>query len=148
MSVALRLVEDTSSETPPSSRTGQVAAARLPRATIHPTMLSTMLPTRRPVTLVPSARPVVHAIAGGVRVTEAPVTQRSATTQPRLDDVARIEARNIVGLMRCNVSFLESLLRGNAPLDALGALEDLHQGLDRIEDRFAMLLPLAPLRTR
>jgi hypothetical protein len=91
---------------------------------------------------------VVHAITGGVRVTEAPVTQRSATTQPRLDDVARIEARNIVGLMRCNVSFLESLLRGNAPLDALGALEDLHQGLDRLEDRFASSLALAPLRTR
>jgi hypothetical protein len=148
MSVALRLVEDTSSETPPSSRTGQVALARPARATIHPTMLSTMIPNRRPTAPAPNARPVVHAIAGGVRVTEAPVTQRSPTTQPRLDALARIEARNIVGLMRCNVSFLESLLRGNAPLDALGALEDLHQGLDRLEDRFASSLPLAPLRTR
>ena len=145
MSAALRLVEDfaNDNDTPPSSR-----AARPRHLTIHPTMRSTMRPSMRP-TLVPSSRPTVHPMSvGPVRVSEAPITQRSATSQPRLEALARIEARNIIGLMRCNVSFLESLLRGNAPLDALGALEDLHQGLDRLEDRFGSSLPLALPRTR
>ena len=137
MSAALRLVEDL--EPAPSS-------GRSARVTMHPTMRAT--PSMRP-TLVPSSRPSVQPLSlATMRVTEAPTTQRSASNQPRLEAVARIEARNILGIMRCNVSFLESLLRGNAPLDALAALEDLHQGLDRLEDRFASSLPLALTRLR
>lgn len=146
MSAALRLVDARSSEPPPSSHTTPTLA-RPSRPTMLPTQLSMVHPSLRP-TLVPSSRPtMVPMSVASTRATEPPVTQRSVTAQPRMEAVARIEAHNIIGLMRCNVSFLETLLRGNAPLDALGALEDLHQGLDRLEDRFASSLPLGLTRT-
>jgi hypothetical protein len=145
MSAALRLVEEPAEEAPASSRTtlGLVAATRAARATMHPTMRPSLRPT-----LVPSSRPTVRPMSEAcARISEPPTTQRSPAVQTR-HDLARIEVRNILGLMRCNVSFLETLLRGNAPLDALGALEDLHQGLDRLEDRFLASLSLALPRTR
>jgi len=109
MSAALRLVE--------------------PLPSTRPSMRPTLVPPRPP-----TAPPMSVA---GVRATEPPTTQRSATVHPRVEAAARADAMNLIAVLRMNADFLGSLLRGNATPMALATLEELHVGIDRLEDRVA-----------
>jgi hypothetical protein len=68
--------------------------------------------------------------------TEQPSTQRSATVHPRFEMAARIEAKNLVAVMRLNVDFLGSLLGPELPSGAREALREIHVTIDRLERRF------------
>ena len=121
MSAALRLVDLAMSMAP----------------TIAPQRLEASRPTFRP-TIVPSLCPTLLPAR---RVSEAPSTQRSATVHPRLELAARIEAKNMLSVMRLNVDFLESLLGAELPAHARDAVREIHTTIDRLEQRFESPLP-------
>jgi hypothetical protein len=126
MSAALRIVELTRSTAP----------------TMSPASLATARPSFRPSmrpTLVPSSRATVIPTLTGSCGTLPPSTQRSATVHPRFEAVARHEVTNLLCILRANVEFLESLLRGEPSNMAASALDDLHATIDRLEGRFAAL---------
>lgn len=121
MSAALRLVDLAMSMAP----------------TIAPQRLEATRPTFRP-TIVPSLCPTLLPAR---HVSEAPSTQRSATVHPRHDLAARIEAKNMLSVMRLNVDFLESLLGEELPAHARDAVREIHTTIDRLEQRFESRLP-------
>jgi hypothetical protein len=126
MSAALRIVELARSTTPTMSPASLAAA----RPSFRPSM--------RP-TLVPSSRATVSPTLTASFGTLPPSTQRSATCHPRFEAVARHEVTNLLCVLRANVEFLESLLRGEPSAMAASALVDLHETIDRLERRFATL---------
>lgn len=126
MSAALRLIE-----------LSELAALNRSTApTMSPASLASARPSFRPSmrpTLVPTSRATVLPTLTGSSATEPPLTQRSASVQPRFDAAARHEITNLISVVRMNVDFLESLLhRETAPM-ALSALDDIHQTIDRLE---------------
>jgi hypothetical protein len=102
-------------------------------------------PSMRP-TLVPPPRPTLIPVSTA-RATEPPSTQRSATVHPRGEVAARHEAYGLLATLRLNADFLGSVMGERLSPDALSALEELHRGIDRLEQRFASSTPLLP-RTR
>jgi hypothetical protein len=88
-------------------------------------------PSRPP----PASRPTLLPTSA-TRATEGPSTQRSATVHPRLELAARLEAMNVLTVMRMNVDFLESLLGDDLPSCGRDAVHDLHTSIDRLEQRF------------
>jgi len=100
------------------------------RASMRPGFRASMRPT-----LVPSSRTTVSPRSCTfVTEPESPVTQRSATVQPRLEAIARHEAKDLVAIMRLNVQFLGSLVENGSAL-AVEAMDDLNRTLDRLENR-------------
>lgn len=122
MSTALRLVDDLDG---------------------HPTFRPSMRPT-----LVPSLTPTLYprgvATLPAARQTSSPTTQRSATVHPRLETAARQEAQNLLAVMRMNAEFLSGLLAESNSVIAHEALDELQNGIARLEARFASTTPLVP----
>jgi hypothetical protein len=118
MSAALRLVDLAMSMAPTMSPAPLTSARQTFRPTLVPSSCPTLLPT------------------SAARATELPSTQRSATVHPRIEMAARLEAKNVLAVMRLNVELLESLLGGELAPAARDAMQDLHTSIDRLEQRF------------
>jgi hypothetical protein len=118
MSAALRLVDLAMSMAP----------------TVSPAPLTSAHPSLPPPTGPSSCRTLLPTSA--TRATELPSTQRSATVHPRAELAARLEAKNLIAVMRLNVDFLASLLGEGLEPCARDAVRDLHTTIDRLEHRF------------
>lgn len=123
MSAALRLIE--------LEFDRSLAPTMSPAPMVHRT---TARPSRRP-TPVPSSRATLHPSCLR-RLTDAPTTQRSATSDTRLDAAARLDARNLLAVVRLNVKLLESLLQDHPSPLAVEAVLDICASIDRLERRF------------
>lgn len=117
MSAALRLVDLAMSMAPTMSPA--------PLASTRPPFVPTLVPRSCP-TLLPGR---------AMRRSEPPSTQRSATVHPRAELAARLEASNLLAVMRLNIDFLESLLGDALPPCACEAVRDIHAVIDRLEQR-------------
>lgn len=101
--------------------------------TVSPAPLTSTYSTLPPQASPTSRRTLLPTSA--IRSTELPSTQRSATVHPRAELAARLEAKNLMAVLRLNVDFLESLLGDEPPPCARDAVRDLHTTIDRLEHR-------------
>jgi hypothetical protein len=124
MSAALRLVD------PKCTPTMSPASLATPRSSMCPTLVPRARASQRP--------------AGESLGTIPPMTQRSATSQPRGSGATQLEAFNLLAIMRLNVEFLESLVGDDAPAVAFEAFDDLHRAIDRLERGCATAFPAPP----
>jgi hypothetical protein len=113
---------------------------------MRPSVRSSLHPSLRP-TFVPSSRVTLLPALTGSYVTEPPTTQRSATVHPRFEAALRHEAADLLAVMRLNVDFVQSLLASAPSALALAAIDDLHDAIDRLEQRFVKS-PLTHPRSR